>query len=168
MAEEIFKKIKENITADAGYGMKENYDYLEKKRGLTPYVKCNTFEKEQDKITKKSTKPLAKKTFITTKKKIIMCVLWVRKCTKPMKAQKQQTGYIQQLSHIRLKIAEGCPLRGVCFKAQGNRSIERNHNLERHKEKSGNYLQVKREYKKETTLCRCRACICPNETQQQF
>ena len=44
---EIFKKI-ENITADAGYGSEENYDYLEKEE-LTAYVKYNTFEKEQDK-----------------------------------------------------------------------------------------------------------------------
>ena len=29
----------------------------------------------------------------------------------------------------------GCPLRGGCFKAKGNRIIERNQNLERHKEK---------------------------------
>ncbi|MFV0232885.1 IS1182 family transposase, partial [Empedobacter falsenii] len=42
--EEIFKKI-ENITADAGYGSEENYDYLEKEE-LTAYVKYNTFEKE--------------------------------------------------------------------------------------------------------------------------
>src|SRR5690606_36398449 len=103
--EEIFKKI-ENITADAGYGSEENYDYLEKEE-LTAYVKYNTFEKEQDKITKKSTKPLAKKTFITTKKKIIMCVRLVRKCTKPMKAQKQHKPDIySNYCIIRLKIAK--------------------------------------------------------------
>ena len=38
----------EEITADAGYGSEENYDYLEQKE-LTAYVKYNTFDKEQDK-----------------------------------------------------------------------------------------------------------------------
>ena len=44
-----------------------------------------------------------------------------------------QAGYRQSLSHYQAKNCEGCPLRGQCFKAKGNRSIERNHNLERRK-----------------------------------
>ncbi|WP_415542822.1 transposase, partial [Empedobacter stercoris] len=28
-----------------------------------------------------------------------------------------QAGYIQQLSHYQAQNCEGCPLRGVCFKA---------------------------------------------------
>ena len=44
-------------------------------------------------------------------------------------------GYKQYLSHYQAKNCQGCPLRGQCFKAKGNRIIERNHNLERHKEK---------------------------------
>ena len=55
---EIFKKI-ENITADAGYGSEENYDYLEKEE-LTAYVKYNTFEKEQDKNYQKKHKTFSK------------------------------------------------------------------------------------------------------------
>lgn len=46
-----------------------------------------------------------------------------------------EAGYSQELSHYRAQNCEGCPLRGQCHKAKGNRSIERNHNLERHKEK---------------------------------
>ena len=56
--EEILKKI-ENITADAGYGSEENYDYLEKEE-LTAYVKYNTFEKEQDKNYQKKHKTFRK------------------------------------------------------------------------------------------------------------
>lgn len=36
----------ESLTADAGYGSKENYLYLEE-LGITPYVKYNYFDKEQ-------------------------------------------------------------------------------------------------------------------------
>ena len=46
-----------------------------------------------------------------------------------------EAGYNQELSHYQAKKCEGCPLRGQCHKAKTNRSIERNHNLERHKEK---------------------------------
>jgi len=69
--EEVFQEL-QDITADAGYGSEENYDYLE---------------------------------------------------------------YTQHLSHYQAQNCEGCPLRGLCFKGKENRSIERNHNLERHKQK---------------------------------
>src|SRR5690606_40719153 len=46
-----------------------------------------------------------------------------------------EAGYIQHLSHYQAKNCESCPLRGQCFKGKANRSIERNHNLERHKQK---------------------------------
>ena len=36
----------ESVIADAGYGSEENYDYL-KNRGITAYVKYNTFHQEQ-------------------------------------------------------------------------------------------------------------------------
>ena len=46
--------------------------------------------KNKTKITKKSIKHSAKKTFITTKKMIIMCVGWDKKCTKPTKVLGKQ------------------------------------------------------------------------------
>lgn len=30
---------------------------------------------------------------------------------------------------------QGCPIDGACFKAKGNRIVERNHSFEKHKEK---------------------------------
>ena len=51
-----------------------------------------------------------------------------------------EAGYQQSLSHYQAKNCEGCPLRGQCFKAKGNRSIERNQNLERHKQRTRELL----------------------------
>ena len=48
--------------------------------------------------------------------------------------------YLQNLSHYEAPNFKGCPLRSQYFKAQGNRSIERNHNLERHKQKTRELL----------------------------
>ncbi len=55
---EVLKELEE-ITADAGYGSEENYDYLEQKE-LTAYVKYNAFDKEQDKNYQKKHKPFSK------------------------------------------------------------------------------------------------------------
>ena len=38
--------VPESLTADAGYGSEENYDFLEEK-GITAYVKYGYFDKEQ-------------------------------------------------------------------------------------------------------------------------
>ena len=131
---EIFKKI-ENITADAGYGSEENYDYLEKEE-LTAYVKYNTFEKEQDKNYQKKHKTFSKENlYYNQEEDYYVCPIGQKMHKTHESTKTTQAGYIQQLSHYQAQNCEGCPLRGVCFKAQGNRSIERNHNLERHKEK---------------------------------
>ena len=131
---EIFKKI-ENITADAGYGSEENYDYLEKEE-LTAYVKYNTFEKEQDKNYQKKHKTFRKENlYYNQEEDYYVCPIGQKMHKTHESTKTTQAGYIQQLSHYEAQNCEGCSLRGVCFKAKGNRSIERNHNLERHKEK---------------------------------
>ena len=55
--------------------------------------------------------------------------------------QKKTAGrYTQILSHYQAANCEGCVLRDQCFKAKRNRIIERNHNLERHKQKTRELL----------------------------
>ena len=51
------------------------------------------------------------------------------------KNRKTKSGYAQTSSLYQAQNCKGCPLRGACYKAQGNRIVERNPNLERHKEK---------------------------------
>ena len=51
-----------------------------------------------------------------------------------------EAGYEQNLSHHQAQNCQGFPLRSQCFNAKGNRSIERNHNLERHKQKTRELL----------------------------
>src|SRR5690606_6890834 len=146
--EAVFKEL-EDITADAGYGSEENYDYLEKEE-LTAYVKYNTFDKEQDKIIKRNTNPLVKKIFITTKKMIIMCVRWDKKCTKLMRVKKLLKPDIYNIYRITkpktakvvhcevsvLKVKQIGVLREIIILSDTNK-------------KSENYSQVKKVYKKE-------------------
>lgn len=130
---EVFEAL-EDITADAGYGSEENYDYLEQE-GLTPYVKYNTFDKEQDLNYQKKHKSFSKENlYYNPKEDYYVCPMGQR-MEKIYESQKTtEAGYKQYLSHYQAKNCQGCPLRGQCFKAKGNRIIERNHNLERHKE----------------------------------
>jgi transposase len=137
--EEIFNEL-ETITADAGYGSEENYDALEDK-GITAYVKYNTFEKEQDKNYQKKHKTFSKENlYYNQEEDYYVCPIG-QKMHKTHQSQKNtEAGYEQNLSHYQAQNCQGCPLRSQCFKAKGNRSIERNHNLERHKQKTRELL----------------------------
>lgn len=59
-----------------------------------------------------------------------------------------EAGFQQSLNHYQAKNCEGFPLRGQCSKAKGNRSIERNRNLERHKQKTEDLLLSETEIQK--------------------
>ncbi|MFC5683616.1 IS1182 family transposase [Flavobacterium sp. MAHUQ-51] len=132
--EKVFQNLEE-ITADAGYGSEQNYDYLEQEN-LTAYVKYNTFDKEQDKNHQRKKHPFSKENlYYNSEEDFYVCPMG-QKMTKTHQSKRiTEAGYTQNLSHYQAQNCEGCPLRGQCFKGKGNRSIERNHNLERHKEK---------------------------------
>ena len=132
--EKVFQGFEE-IIADAGYGSQENYDYLEQEQ-LTAYVKYNTFDKEQDKNYQKKHKSFSKENLYYNQEEDYYVCPMGQKMSKTHQSKKTtEAGYTQHLSHYEAQNCEGCPLRGQCFKAKGNRSIERNHDLERHKEK---------------------------------
>jgi len=130
----IYRKIKE-ITADAGYGSDENYDFLKGEK-KTAFVKYNTFDKEQDKNYQKKHKPFSKENLHYNKEEDHYVCPMGQKMNKTHQSKRlTEAGYEQILSHYQAQNCQGCPMRGLCHQAKGNRSIERNHNLERHKEK---------------------------------
>ncbi|SES29491.1 Transposase DDE domain-containing protein [Pedobacter rhizosphaerae] len=44
------------------------------------------------------------------------------------------SGFVQLISRYQAPNCEGCPMRGVCHKAAGNRIVEINHGLRKHKQ----------------------------------
>ncbi len=137
--DDTFKDL-EDITADAGYGSEENYDYLEKE-GLTAYVKYNTFDKEQDRNYQKKHKTFSKENLhYNQEEDCYVCPMGQKMSKTHQSKRTTEAGHTQHLSHYQAQNCEGCPLRGQCFKAKGNRSIERNQNLERHKERTRELL----------------------------
>ena len=50
------------------------------------------------------------------------------------------TGYEQEIKKYEARNCRGCPMRGPCHKAKGNRIIQRNANLHRHRKKTKELL----------------------------
>lgn len=104
-------------------------------------MKYNTFDKEQDKNYQKKHKTFSKENlYYNTEEDFYVCPTGQKMNKTHQSKRTTEAGYTQHLSHYQAQNCEGCPLRGQCFKAKGNRSIERNHNLERHKERTRELL----------------------------
>lgn len=54
--------------------------------------------------------------------------------------RKTSTGFEQHISHYKAQNGKGCPLRWGCHKAKGERVIDINLNMERHKLKARSKL----------------------------
>ena len=118
------------VTADAGYGSEENYQYLED-NNITGYVKHNQFDRQQNE-TIRDKKPFATdKLYYNKEKDCYYCPMGQPMNNIGTTTKKTSTGFKQHITIYQARNCEGCPLRGVCHKAKGNRTIEINHNLKR-------------------------------------
>jgi transposase len=145
-----YKQKPANITADAGYGSEENYQWLESKR-ITAYVKHNYFDRNQKASLRN---PFAAENFhYHAGKKVYYCP-----AGKPMKKigtkiEKNKTGFKQTLALYQAKKCAGCPLRNQCHNQKGNRIIKVNHNLNRLKQQADKRLKTKRGIQKRKQRC---------------
>jgi len=136
------------LTADAGYGSEENYELLEGKN-ITPYVKYNTFDKEQDAHYQAKYKTFSKENLhYNAEKDFYVCPMGQRMEKTHESSKKTKSGYAQKLSHYQTKNCNGCPIRGICHGFKENRSVERNHHLEQYKEKIRKLLTSQQGIKK--------------------
>ena len=122
-----YQRQSEEIVADAGYGSEQNYELMEGK-GIVSYVKYNYFHMEQKR--KQQTNPfLVQNLFYNAQEDFLVCPAG-QKLTFRNHAERTSTnGYISQVSIYQAQRCEGCPMRGQCHKAEGNRTIEINHRL---------------------------------------
>ena len=138
----------EELTADAGYGSEQNYELLEQ-NNITPYVKYNTFDKEQDAHYQAKHKTFSKENLhYNQEKDYYVCAMGQKMEKTHESTRKTKTGYPQKLSHYQAKNCDGCPIRGVCHSSKENRSVERNHHLEQYKEKIRELLNSQEGIKK--------------------
>ncbi len=130
---EDYKQLPEEVTADAGYGSEQNYQYLEDNH-VAAYVKYNHFNNQLKKNHLKKNPFAAETLYYNAERDCYYCSM-----AQPMNyigtiERKTSTGFTQTIKKYQAQNCNGCPLRGVCHDAKANRTIEINHNLNRHKQ----------------------------------
>jgi transposase len=125
--EQAHGKQSKEVCADAGYGSEENYEMMENK-GIEAYVKYNYFHKEQ-KRKMKNDPFLVQNMFYNKEQDFYVCPMGQRMERIGQGTRKSGTGYHSNISYYQAKNCRGCPLRGMCHQAKGNRRIEVNHRL---------------------------------------
>lgn len=130
-----YRQTPEIITADAGYGSEENYQYL-CDNNIANYVKYNYFDKDQ------SSKPDKKYPFkpgslyYNRENDHYICPMAQQMHHIGTHQTNTKTGFTQTIHRYQAINCNGCPLRGACHKSKGNRIIEVNHQLNKYKEQT--------------------------------
>jgi hypothetical protein len=136
---DLYTFFPEQLTADAGYGSEENYAFLEEKQVET-YVKYTSFDKEngilKSKRKKKKQHIDRDKLYYNKEQDKYICPMDQSMYKIRQKKSKTKSGYLQKSSLYQAQNCSGCALKGACYKAKSNRIIERNHPLERQKERA--------------------------------
>jgi hypothetical protein len=141
-----------NVTADAGYGSEQNYQWLEKKR-ITAYVKHNQFDRNQ-RHKKGQSKPYAADQFVynpVTNRYSCPAGKGMKKINQRIKPN--HSGYEQTLTRYQSKKCDGCPLRSQCNPNEQYRTIEVNLNWNRLKQKAEKRLKTKPGIQKRKQRC---------------
>jgi len=135
---ERYNKLPAKAVADSGYGSEENYEFMEV-NDIEPFVKYNYFHKEQKRSFKNNgfhTQNL----FYNAREDYFVCPMGQHMEKTGTITRKSDNGYISNISVYQAKNCHECPLKCVCYNAKGNRRIEVNHNLNRHKQKARELL----------------------------
>lgn len=147
-----FKQKPANITADAGYGSEENYQWLEDKR-ITAYIKHNQFDRMQNDTIKNKEPFATDKLTYDEQRNEYSCPIG-----EPMKhtgwhIRETTNGYPQIIDTYQAKKCEGCFLQDICHQQRGNRTIEAANNYRRLKQKAEQRLKTKRGIEKRKKRC---------------
>lgn len=128
--ESLYNEKPKAVVADAGYGSDENYGILEEK-GIEAYIKYNTFDKEQ----KAGLKAFSNDSLhYNQAENYLVCPVGQRMKHIGEGQRFTSSGFVQLISRYQALNCKGCPMRGVCHKAAGNRIVEINHGLRKHKQ----------------------------------
>jgi transposase len=149
-----FKQKPANITADAGYGSEQNYQWLEKKR-ITAYVKHTYFDRNQSE-TLRSKHPFKTDQFNyneATNRFYCPAGKVMKKIKSYIRIDKRRSGNPQTLTQYQAKGCAECPLREKCHPAEGNRIIAVNLNFHRLRRKADKRLKTKRGIQKRKQRC---------------
>jgi len=126
------KFVPDNFVGDAGFGSEENYEALEGE-DIKSYLKFQSFQQESTKKHKENI--FHKDNFeYNSNEDFYTCPNKMRLVYTETIEKKTINGYTQTIKVYEAENCEACPLKAQCTKAKGNRTIQVNPNLERHKE----------------------------------
>jgi transposase len=147
-----FKQKPNNITADAGYGSEQNYQWLEKKR-IAAYIKYNQFDRMQSENIRRK-KPFAiDRLEYDAEKNQYLCPIGEPMKHKGWKIEETKGGYPQIIDKFRAKDCKSCLLNGICNTQKGDREIEVSLNNARLKEAAEKRLKSNRGIQKRKQRC---------------
>lgn len=141
-----------SITADAGYGSEQNYQWLEK-RQITAYVKHQYFDQNQHGCTRDKKPYSVDKLVYNKEKDHYICPVGKRMKNIGSHTSTTSTDFKQTLTRYQASKCKGCPLRKQCHQGAGNRIITVNHNLNQLREKADKRLKTKQGVAKRKQRC---------------
>ena len=141
--EKQFETLPKELTADAGYGSEENYEYLEGKQ-VEAYVKYNYFHMEQHKKGKATPDFHQDKLYYNKDDDFYICPMGQKMNKIGIRKTSNERGFIQELHLYQAQNCKACPLKCVCHKSKNNRTIQVNHKLKRYKIKAKQLLLSKK------------------------
>jgi hypothetical protein len=125
----LYGQMPDTVTADAGYGSESNYLFLEE-NFIRAFVKDAYFDKDQKGVDKKHPF-VADHLFYNETQDCYYCPMGQPMIRIGNRKKMGRDGLVQTYACYQAQNCQGCPLRGMCHKASGNRVIEVNHQLKR-------------------------------------
>ena len=133
-----YHRYAKTVVADSGYGSEENYLFMDV-HNMEAYVKYNYFHKEQrPRYTPNPFSPAS--LYYNKEQDFYVCPMGQHMKRIGMKRSITSNGFVTYSVRYQAERCDGCPLRGSCFKARGNRIIEVNHQLQHYKQKARELL----------------------------
>lgn len=149
---EQFKQKPANITADAGYGSEQNYQWLEQKR-ITAYIKYNQFDRQQNKTIRNKHPFAVDQLEYDAENNQYICPIGEPMEHTGWKIEETKTGYAQVIDRFQAKDCKSCLLNEICNTQTGDRVIEVSLNNVRLKKAAEKRLKTKRGIQKRKQRC---------------
>lgn len=112
------------VVADSGYGSEQNYEYLFG-NDITPFVKYNMFHAEKKRGYRNNIFRV-ENLFYNGELDFYVCPMGQHLEHVGDEKRVSDLGYVSTVSIYRAKRCEGCPMRGLCHRGKGPRTIEVN------------------------------------------
>ena len=132
--ENRYGKQSKTAVADSGYGSEMNYEWMEN-HDIEAYVKYNMFHAE-DKRKMRNNPFLVRNMYYNAEDDYYVCPRGQHLDHIGDELSKSDLGYVSTISKYRAQNCTGCPFRGLCHKAKGNRVIEVNHKADEYRAKA--------------------------------